>query len=144
MIKYKFAPATAMQLTDLSIPVFCLVIYQNITAPNCEMSELKKLMIFAHHVIPKADVLFSFSLRLKQHKTAAYFHKRRFLLFILAYSPRCGMVASAAKALTKSASLTTSCFSEPRRRTVTVRFSFSLAPTTAITGILAKECSRIL
>ena len=60
------------------------------------------------------------------------------------YSCRCGICASLTKAATKSSSLTVSCFSEPRRRTVTVPFSFSLAPTTAITGTLANECSRTL
>lgn len=60
------------------------------------------------------------------------------------YSCRCGICASSRRALTKSLSFITSCLSEPRRRTVTVPFSFSLAPTTAMTGILATECSRIL
>ena len=67
-----------------------------------------------------------------------------FFQFLNFYSKRCGICASALSFATNSSNGITSCFSLPKRRTVTVRFSFSLAPTTAITGIFAKECSRIL
>ena len=76
-------------------------------------------------------------------KRAAFFQRRLLSLILNTGYLSCdGIWASCAKAFTKSSSFITSCLSEPIRRTVTVRFSFSLAPTTAITGILATECSR--